>query len=113
MAQQSADVPERHLTQASIIIAGEQRFTATPQALMGVHPAAVIAKQGLRHKRDRLTVLIGHIADDIFVNHHVVRGFHERVELLVNFTLAAGSHFVVMTLNGEAAFNHRGHHFTP
>ena len=73
---------------------------------MRVHTAAVIAKQWLRHEGHGLAVLIGDIANHVLVEHHVVCGFDESVESLVDFTLAAGRDFVVVAFNIEAALDH-------
>ncbi len=99
MAQQSADVPERHLAQSGVIVAGKQRLAFSPQALVRVHAAAVIAKQRFRHEGDCFPVLIGDIAHDVLVEHHVVGRFHEGVEALVDFALPAGRHLVVMAFD--------------
>ena len=73
---------------------------------MGVHAAAGVLEQGLRHERHRLAVLVGDVADDVFVQHHVVRRLHQGVESLIDFTLPACRHFVVMTLDVHAALDH-------
>ncbi len=62
----------------------------------------------------KVTVLpcfIGDVADDVFVEHHVVGRFDERVEALVDLALAAGGDFVVMALDVEAAGDHGLDHF--
>ena len=110
MLQQPADVVQSQLAEAGVAVAREQRLTAFPQALMHMHAAAVIRKQGLRHKRHRLAVLVGHVANHILVNHHVVGGFHQLVEALVDFRLAAGGHFVMVALDVQTAGNHGLHH---
>src|ERR1035441_1079659 len=51
---------------------------------------------GLRPEGHGLAILVGRVADDVFVQHHVVGGFHQRVEALVDLALAAGGHFVGM-----------------
>src|SRR5438874_13738579 len=99
MPQKTADVPQRQLAKAGIVVSGEQRLTVSPQALVGMHPATVIAKERLWHKGDRLPVLIRNVAHHVLVDHHVVGRFHERVEFLVYFALAARAHFVMMALD--------------
>ena len=62
MLQQSADVPQRHLAEAGVAVAGEQRLAALPQALVRMHAAAVVREQRLGHERDGFAVLIRHIS---------------------------------------------------
>ena len=100
--QQSADVIQPHLAETGIAVAREQRLAAFPQALVRVHAAAVIREQRLGHEGHRLAVLVGDVADDVLVQHHVVGRFHQRVEALVDFGLAAGGHFVVVALDVAA-----------
>ena len=76
-----------------------------------MHAAAVIAIKRLGHERYGLVVLIGDVADDVFIQHHVVGRFHQRVEALIDLALAAGGDFMMMALNVETAANHGFHHF--
>ncbi len=78
-----------------------------------MHSAAVVAEERLGHEGHGFSVLIGHVADDVLVQHHVVGRFHQRVEPLVDFALAAGCDFVVMALDVEAALDHGLHHLGP
>src|ERR1700730_6240963 len=75
-----------------------------------MHAAAVIAIERLGHERDALAVLIRDVADDVLVQHHVVRRFHQRVEALIDLALAAGGDFVVVALDVETAADHGFHH---
>jgi predicted HAD superfamily Cof-like phosphohydrolase len=75
-----------------------------------VHAAAVIREQRLGHERHGLAVLVGHVADDVLVQHHVVGRLHQLVEALVDFGLAAGGHFVVVALDVQPALDHGLHH---
>ena len=109
--QQSADVPQRHLAEAGVHVAGEQWLPALPQALVGVHAAAVIAEQRLGHEGHALAVLIRDVADHVLVQHHVVGRFDQRVEALIDFALAGGGDFVVVALDIEADLDHRLDHF--
>ena len=76
---------------------------SVPQALVRVHAAAVVAEQRLGHERHALAVLIRHVADDVFVEHHVVGGFDQGVEALIDFALPGGGDFVMVALDIEAA----------
>ena len=109
--QQTADVPQRQLAEARVAVAGEQRVAVLPQRLVGVHAAAVVGKQRLGHEGSGFAVLIRHIAHDVLEQHHVVGRLHQRVELLVDFGLAAGGDFVVMALDDDADLLHDLDHF--
>ncbi len=110
MLQQSTDVPQGHLAQSGVHVAREQRSLAVPQALVRVHAAAVVAEQRLRHECHALAVLIRHVADDVLVKHHVVRGLDQRIEALIDFALPGRGYFVVMALDVEAHLDHGLHH---
>ena len=58
---QAADVPQRHLRQAGIAVAGEQRLAVLPQRLVGVHAAAVVPEERLGHEGHGLAVLVGDV----------------------------------------------------
>src|ERR1039458_1574201 len=109
--QQPADVMERHLAQPRIAVAPEQRLAVFPQTLMAVHAAAVILEQRLGHEGHGLAILVRHVADYVLIEHHIVRRLHQLVEPLIDLALAAGGHFVVMTLDVQAALDHGLHHF--
>ena len=87
--EQAADIMQRHLAQSRIAVARKQRLARLPDRLVHVHAAAVIAEDRLGHERHGLAVLIGHIADDVLVQRHVVGGFHQRVEALIDLALPA------------------------
>src|SRR5438046_1605943 len=98
MPQQTPDVPQCKLTKTGIIVSRKQGLAASPETLMRVHAAAVVAEQRFGHEGDRLAILIRDIPDDVLVKHHVVGRFHQSVETLINFALTAGGDFVVVAL---------------
>src|SRR3989304_5804149 len=53
------DVPQRRLAQAGIKLSGEQRLVLHPQALVGVHPGAVVLEERLGHEGVGLAGLVG------------------------------------------------------
>ena len=110
MIDQATDIPEGKLRQAGVSVARKQRFAGFPQRLMGVHAAAVVAKNRLGHEGNGFALAVGHVLHDIFVEQHLVRRPHQRVELQINFRLAAGGHFVMMALHLHAAILHGEHH---
>src|SRR5690348_15631587 len=99
MLEQTADVPQGKLRQARISIAGKQWLSTLPERLVRMHSAAVVAKDGLRHERDRLAVATGHVLDDVFVEQHLVGGAEKRVVLQVDLSLAARRDFVMMAFD--------------
>jgi hypothetical protein len=70
----------------------------------------VVGEQRLRHEGDRLAVLVGHVADAVLVQHHVVGRLHQSVEALVDLGLTAGGDLVVVALDVQAALQHYGDH---
>ena len=111
MLQQPADVPQRHLAETGIQSPANSGLPSFHRLWCVCMPLPLSPNSGLGMKVTRLAVLIGHVADDVFVHHHVVGGFHQRVEALIDFALAAGGHFVVVALDVEAALDHGLHHF--
>src|SRR5581483_1597122 len=71
---QSADIPERQLRKSGVTISGKQRLATFPERLVGMHSAAVVLKNRLKHEGHGLAILIGHILHDVLVEHHVVGG---------------------------------------
>src|SRR5207249_9082340 len=59
--EQAANVIERHLAQTRVFVARKQWFAFLPQTLMGVHAAAIVAKERLGHDGRRLAMLATHI----------------------------------------------------
>ena len=100
--EEAADGVEGHVAQSGIPAAGEQRLAALPDRDVGVHAGAVVAEERLGHGGDRLVVLLGHVLDDVLVEHHLVGHVHQLVELHVDFRLAGRAHFVVLGLDADA-----------
>ena len=61
-------------------------------------------------KQAVLPCLLGHVFDDVFVNHHRVGRFDQRVEAVINFRLAGGGDFMVLALDLDAEFLHHQAH---
>src|SRR5690242_7096937 len=78
---------------------------------MRVHSTTVVAEQWLGHVRYSLSVLRRRVPDYVFIEHHVVGRFDQRVETLIDFTLSSGSDLVVMAFDIETAFDHGHDHF--
>ena len=78
MFEQTASVIKRHFAQAAVFVAGKERLALFPNALVGVHAGAIVAKQRLGHESGGFAVLLGNVLDDVFVNHHPVGCGDER-----------------------------------
>ncbi len=113
MLEDAADVMQRHLAQAGVFLAGKQRLAAFPQALVGVHPAAVVAEDRLRHERHGLAVAPRHVLDDVLVQQLVVAHLHHRVEPQIDLCLAGRGHLVMGALDVQADLFHHQDHLAP
>ena len=71
-----------------------------------MHAAAVVGKQRLGHEGGGLAVLVGHVADNVLEQPHVVRRLHQRVIPLIDLRLPAGGDLVMVALDVEAALHH-------
>jgi len=55
-------------------------------------------------------VLLGHILNDVFVEHHVVGGLDQGIEAEIDFGLAGGGHLVMLAFNLDAQLFHEQAH---
>ena len=78
---------------------------------MSVHATAVVLEDRLGHESHRLAILVGNVLHDVFVEHHVVGRFDQRIELQIDLCLAAGRDFMVVALHFQAAALHGHDHF--
>ena len=98
MLEQPADVVHGHLAETAVLVACEEGLTVLPDALMCVHPGAVVLKNRLGHKGGRFPMLPGHVLDHVFEPHEVVGTLDQGRVLHVDLRLAGGGHFVVLGL---------------
>src|SRR3546814_15512939 len=54
MLDDAADVVQRHVAEAGILVAGEQRLACLPQRLVDVHARTIVALDRLDRKSTRL-----------------------------------------------------------
>ena len=107
MLQNSADIPTCRLRQVGIsALAEEQRLAGFPEALMNVHATAVVVEHRLRHERGCFAVSLGHVSNNVFVGHGVVRGLNQLGEFHAQFVLSSTSHFVVVLFDGDPQLGH-------
>ena len=78
---------------------------------MDVHAGAIVSKERLGHERHGLPGPIGRISDNIFVHHHAIRAFQQRVIAHVNLGLARPANLVVVALDVDPGGDHSLHHF--
>ncbi|MNM91811.1 hypothetical protein D3C81_1041200 [compost metagenome] len=113
MVQDTTDIVQCCFTQISIsAFFVEQWSISVKDGLVNVHPATVVAKQWLRHKGCRFSILKSCVMNDVFVHHQVISSFKQSIETEVNFCLACCCHFMVVTFNANAYFFKQAAHFT-
>src|SRR5262245_22943600 len=98
MLQNSTRVVQRHFRNPGVLVTGKQSLVAFPEALMTMHPAAVVVEHRFRHERLRFTVIKSGVLHHVLEEHDVVRGTEESRKPKVNFALASGSYFVMVHL---------------
>ena len=69
---------------------------------MAVHARSVVTKQRLRHERRRLAVLARGVLDDVLEYLQVVGRAQQRRITKINFALAGGGNFMMVTLDVDA-----------
>ena len=82
-------------------VSGKEGLAFLPEALVGVHAAAVVAEERLGHERGGLAVSLGDVLDDVAIDHHLIGRLDQRLEAVVNFRLAGGGDFMVLLLDGQ------------
>ena len=98
----AADVVQRRVGEAAVLVTREQRHAGFLQRLVHVHARAVVADERLRHEGRRLAVAVRHVVDGVLEDLHFVGLLHEAAGTHADFALAAGGHFVVMHFDLEA-----------
>ena len=102
MLDDAADVVQRDVRQAAVLVAGEQRLAVLLQRLMHMHAVAVVADDGLGHEGQGLAVAVRDVLQRIFQDLHFVGFFGQGVRRDVDFALAGGRHFVMMNFEFQA-----------
>ena len=105
----AADEIERHLAQAGIAVAGEQRLAALPDRHVRVHAAAVILGDRLGHEGRGLAVGMGDHVHDIFVDLHAVGGLDQAAIGQAELVLRSGD-FVMVLVHRQAHLEHGRDH---
>ena len=103
MLQQPADVVARGLGQERVALGIVEEVRALlPQALVGVHPRAVVTEERLRHERDDLAVGRRRLPNDVLVLQDLVGGLDEGPVADVDLGLARAADLVVLDLDVDA-----------
>ena len=110
MLEQAADVILHRVAHVGVAVAVEDVRLALPDALVSVHPGAVVAEQRLGHERRDLAVAGGDVLHQILVDHDVVRGLRQGVVHDVDLTLPCRRHLMVVLLDLHAELLHLDDH---
>ena len=101
--QQAADVVAGHVRQQRVALGVVEEVRALrPEALVGVHPGAVVAEDRLRHERHDLAGVGRGLADDVLVLQDLVGRLDERPVADVDLGLAGPADLVVVDLDVDA-----------
>ncbi|MCY1238557.1 hypothetical protein D9M72_513010 [compost metagenome] len=112
MAEQAADVPTAHLRRLRpTVLVIEEVLGVAPEALVAMHAARVVGKQGLGHEGGDLAVAARNVLADVLVHHHVVCHAHQWRKAHVNFILARRGDLMVMHLDLDAGLHQREYDF--
>ena len=106
----AADVVQRHVRQARVLVAGEQRLAVLRDRLVHVHAVAVVADDRLRHEGDGLAVGVRDVVHRVLQHLHFVGLAHQRVGVDADFALAGGGDFVVVHFDLHAQLFERQAH---
>jgi bifunctional pyridoxal-dependent enzyme with beta-cystathionase and maltose regulon repressor activities len=71
---------------------------------MSVHAGAVIAENWLGHESGCLAVLLGYVADNIFIVHNAIRHLRESRVPHVDLTLPGGAYLMMVDLRVNTYF---------
>ena len=74
------------------------------------HARTVVREDRLGHEGGGLAGPLGHVLDDVLVDHQTI-GLHQKRRIEdVDLGLAGGAHLVVVNLHGHPDLQHLGHH---
>ncbi len=113
VAELARDKRLRLVREVMLAVRVEERVLAVrEEALVGVHPRAVLVFEGFRHERRVDAVAGGDLLDDRLVGHHLVGHRHRVVEAQVDLVLAYAN-LVVAVLDPDAELLQRLHGLAP
>ncbi len=114
MLQKAPDVVDGRLAQTCVAaLVCEEVLAVLPQALVHVHPRAVVHEERLGHEGRHIAVLGGYVLDDVLVDHHLVAHLREGVEAHVDLGLTRGADLVVLHLDVHAGLDQLEHDLGP
>ncbi len=113
MFQDASDVIERGLGKHRVTaLVVEEVLPILPEALVSVHSAPVVLKDGFRHEGYRVAVAPCDIAHDVFIHLHLVGDAHKGVVFDVYLRLPSGADLVVLHLYFHADLAQGEHHLS-
>ena len=96
MLDNAANVVQREFGKTGVAVARKHVLTVFPDRLVDVHAGTVVTDDGLGHEGRRLAVRVSDVLYRVLHDLQPVRPLHQRCEAGADFTLARGSHLVVM-----------------
>ena len=102
MLDDAADVVERHLGEAGVLVTRELVDPLLPEGLVHMHAAAVVAHHRLGHEGSGLAVGVSHVVDHVLHLLDLVGLLDQGVELDPDLVLAGVGHLVVVHLDALA-----------
>src|SRR5690606_27750316 len=106
----TADVVQRFLGQASVSVACEDVHAVLGDGLVNVHAGTVVANDRLGHEGSGLAVGVGNVVYAVLQDLHFVSLFHQGVGANTDFALAGSGDFVVVNFNVQAHLLHGSAH---
>src|SRR5665648_576307 len=102
MLEQPSDVPACDIREAAIAaFVIEERNAVLPEALVVVHPGAVLTEDRLGHERGGLATVPRDVLDDVLELHQVVAGLQQGAEAVADLLLSGGADLVVVALDAD------------
>ena len=100
-----------HHARPRVTVPGKEWPLPLPNALMDMHPGAIVTKQRLWHEGRRHAAFARDVLDYVFVDHHIVGHARQWGEAHVDLPLAAGRDFVMVGFDADADVLEGLHHF--
>src|SRR5262249_8733437 len=108
--QEPADVIKAFLADIRIFVASKYWGVALPDALVDMHPRAIIPKERLGHKGGGHAALACHVLYHVFVDHYVVGHPGQLGKAHIDLALATGRDLMMVSFNrNPELFKHRHH----
>jgi hypothetical protein len=111
MLQQAADVPAGRIGQQRVaLLVVEEVRAVLPEALVGMHPRAVVAIDRLRHERHDLACCVRDLLHEVLVAEDLVGRLDERPVADIDLGLTRAADLVMLDLDVDPGRLERKHH---